>query len=152
MYQFNAIAFMLICLQVLGFTGASYAATESRKQSCAEFQWNSAFLKAYPIGPASCRDVIVKDGVKYAQFHGAVCRVHQHNLQVTIYDAGELPASKIAFQIGLERRVTLGSEAIKLTDLRVGDVVTFWIREGEFGISPNLTDSPIAVLPPLPMP
>ena len=36
----------------------------------------------------------------------------------------------------------------KVKDLKVGDQLTFWVPEGQFGISPTLADRPIAIIKP----
>jgi hypothetical protein len=75
-------------------------------------------LKDYPTAPAACRNVTVKDGVKYATFNGKVAKVGHDYVQVEV------------------------------KDLKVGDHLTFWVREGRFGISPTLTDQPMSIVKP----
>ena len=73
-------------------------------------------------------------------------------MQVQIADVGDIPVSTIAFEVGQGGRITIGEKTEKVKDLRVGDQLTFWVREGEFGISPTLADRPIAIVKPEPMP
>jgi hypothetical protein len=122
------------------------------KESCVNIKWNAAFLKDYPDAPATCQEVTVKDGVKYAKFYGKVSKVDHQSVQVAISDVGSFPVATIAFEVGKGGRITLGDKTEMVKDLRVGDLLTFWVREGEFGVSPTLTDRPIAIIKPEPMP
>jgi hypothetical protein len=40
----------------------------------------------------------------------------------------------------------------KVKDLRVGDRLTLWVREDQFGISPTLTERPLRIVKPTAMP
>jgi hypothetical protein len=124
----------------------------AEKESCANIEWSAAFLKEYPKAPAACRQVIVKDGVKFATFDGKVSKVGHEFVQVEVSDDANLPISTIAFQIGVGGKVTMNNKIEKVKDLKVGDLLTFWVREGQFGISPTLTDQPMTIIKPETMP
>ena len=94
----------------------------------------------------------MKDGIKYAKFRGTVSKIEHQSVQVQIADVGDLPVSTIQFEIGQGGRITLGDKTEMVKDLRVGDLLTFWVREGEFGVSPTLADRPIPIVKPEPMP
>jgi hypothetical protein len=116
--------------------------------SCSDIQWSPAFLKEYPKAPAACRAIIVKDGVKFATFNGKVSKVGHNYVQVAITDVAGYPISTIAFQIGAGGAVTVNNEVEKVSELKVDDQLTFWVREGAFGISPTLTDKPMRIVMP----
>lgn len=118
------------------------------QESCSNIQWSPDFLKTYPKAPAACRDVTVKDGVKYARFDGVVAKVGHNYVQVTISDVADIPISTIAFQIGVGGTVTIGDKTERVKDLRLKDRLTFWVREGQFGISPTLADKPMPIIQP----
>ena len=109
-------------------------------------------MKDYPKAPAACREVTVKDGVKYAKFNGKVSKVGKRFVQVEISDVADIPVSTIAFEIGSGGRITVEDKAEKVKDLKVGDKLTFWVREGQFGISPTLIDQPMSIIKPDAMP
>lgn len=79
-------------------------------------------------------------------------KVDHQSVQVAISDVGNFPVSTIAFEVGQGGLITLGDRTEMVKDLRVGDLLTFWVREGEFGVSPTLADRPIAIIKPEPMP
>jgi hypothetical protein len=125
---------------------------EVPKESCVNIKWNPAFLKDYPKAPVTCQEVTVKDGIKFAKFRGTVSKVDHQNVQVQIADVGNFPVSTIQFEVGHGGRITIGDKTEMVKDLRVGDLLTFWVREGEFGVSPTLATRPIPIVKPETMP
>lgn len=115
---------------------------------CASIVWNPAFLKEMPKAAAACRDVTVKDGIKYAQFKGNVSKVGKHYVQVAISDVAAIPISMIAFEIGDGGKITMNDKEEKVADLKIGDQLTFWVHEGEFGVMPTLTDRTMRIIKP----
>jgi len=148
MNQFKLITSALIALPAFLFAANARAAIETPKESCANIQWNPQFLQDYPKAPISCREVTVKDGIKYAKFNGKVSKVDHLFVQVEISNVADTPVSTIAFQVGVGGRVTLNDKVEKVKSLKVGDELTFWVKEGEFGISPTLADQPITIIKP----
>ena len=130
---------------------ASLLAAEIPKESCVNVQWSAEFLKQYPKAPVSCREVTVKDGIKYAKFNGKVSKVGSKLVQVEMLDVGDIAVSTIAFEVGVGGRVTLGDKEERVKDLKVADILTFWVKEGAFGVSPTLDAAPIRIIKPLPM-
>jgi hypothetical protein len=136
----------------MAFAANAAPTVKAPQESCSAIEWSPAFLKEYPKAPAACREVTVKDGVKFAKFNGKVSKVGHHFVQVEISDVADIPISTIAFEIGTGGRITMGDTVEKVKDLKVGDTLTFWVREGQFGISPTLTDQPMAIIKPEAMP
>jgi hypothetical protein len=123
-------------------------AVDASAASCSNIEWNSMFLADFPKAAAACRNVTVKDGVKFAQFDGKVSKVGHHFVQVEVSDVADLPISTIAFEIGTGGRITMGDKVVRVSDLKVGDQLTFWVREGQFGVSPTLIDQPMKIIKP----
>jgi len=146
----KTIAWSLLAFPILGIAGAPQVA--AAPESCSNIQWSSDVLKTYPTAPAACRDVTVNDGVKYARFDGTVAKVGENYVQVSISDVADTPISMIAFQIGVGGTVTVGDRTERVKDLKVKDKLTFWVREGQFGISPTLVDKPMPIVKPDAMP
>lgn len=140
----TSIAMMLL-------SGTTLAA-EVPKVSCVNIQWSAEFLKTYPKAPVSCREVTVKDGIKYAKFNGKVSKVDSKIVQVEMSNVADTPVSTIAFEVGVGGRVTLDDQKEeRVKDLKVGDILTFWVKEGAFGVSPTLDEQPIRIIKPVPM-
>jgi hypothetical protein len=157
MIRLKNLALSSIAVTVAALTTGAFAAegapiAPAAKETCADIKWNPAFLTDFPKAPAACQDVTVKDGVKYAKFDGKVAKVDAHFVEVAIADDAGLPISTIAFQIGVGGRITINDKVEKVKDLKLGDQLTFWVREGQFGISPTLTDEPMKIVKPDAMP
>src|ERR1700689_724677 len=147
----NKLQFSLLCatvVPVIAFAAQAPLAVDTPSNTCANIQWNPAFLKEMPKAAAACREVTVKDGVKFAKFDGKVSKVGRNFVQVEVSDVADIPISTIAFQIGAGGRVTLNDKTVKVADLKLGDQLVFWVHEGKFGISPTLSDEPMSIIKP----
>jgi hypothetical protein len=143
----------IVACTAFGSAATTQAApTPGPSNDCASIVWNPAFLQELPKAAAACRNVTVKDGVKYAQFMGKVSKVGKHYVQVAISDVANIPISMIAFEIGDGGKITLNDREEKVADLKVGDQLTFWVHEGEFGVMPTLTDKTMRIIKPDAMP
>lgn len=131
-----------LLLPTLGF------ALDPPKERCAGIQWSTEFLHQYPKAPVACREVTVKDGVKYAMFMGKVSKVDSQMVNVEVSNVAGTPISTIGFQVGVGGRVTINGVEKKVKDLQVSDDLTFWVEEGQFGISPTLAVKPIPIVKP----
>lgn len=143
--------FKAILILVLALPAAALA-LDAPKEKCSNIQWDPVFLKQYPKAPVACREVTVKDGIKYAKFDGKVAKVDSHAVQVEVSDVMDIPISTVGFQVGVGGKVTMGGKEMPVRDLKVGDELTFWVREGQFGISPTLTEQPLRFIKPDSMP
>jgi len=148
MNNLKSLLLFVVTLPVIAFAADVPLAMDTPANSCANIQWNPAFLKEMPKAAAACREVTLKDGIKFARFNGKVSKVGHSFVQVEVSDVADIPISTIAFQTGVGGRITLGDKIIKVADLRLGDKLTFWVHEGQFGISPTLTDQPMSIIKP----
>lgn len=121
-------------------------------ETCADIKWNPVFLTRYPKAPAAWRSVETQDGVKYAKFMGKVAKVGPTFVEVAVSDVADYPISTIAFEIGVGGRITVNDKVEKVSELKMDDRLTFWVREGEFGISPTIADKPMRIVKPEAMP
>lgn len=121
-------------------------------EKCSGIKWSVSFLERYPKAPAACRAVETLEGVKYAKFVGKVSKVGSTFVEVAVTDVADYPISTIAFEIGVGGRITVNDKVEKVSELKVDDRLTFWVKEGDFGISPTLTDKPMRILKPDAMP
>jgi hypothetical protein len=152
MIQVKKLLSMVVAAQAVALAAHAAPTVMAPAESCSGIQWSPEFLKTYPKAPVACREITVKDGVKYAKFNGKVSKVGEHFVQVAISDVADIPVSTIAFEIGVGGRVTVGDDGTMVKDLKVGTVLTFWVREQQFGVSPTLTDHPMAIIQPEALP
>jgi hypothetical protein len=147
----NHLKTLLVCaaaLPAIAFAATAPMTVDAPNNSCSSIQWNPDFLKDFPKAAAACRDVTVKDGEKFARFNGKVSKVGHNFVQVEVSDVANIPISKIAFKIGAGGRITMNDKVVKVSDLKLGDQLTFWVHEGKYGISPTLTDAPMSIIQP----
>jgi hypothetical protein len=148
MKNLKTLLLCAISLPSVGFAATAPMAVDTSTGSCSTIQWNPQFLQEFPKAAAACREVTVKDGVKFAKFNGKVSKVGPQFVQVEVSDVADIPISTIAFQTGVGGRITMSNKVVKVSDLRLGDQLTFWVHEGQFGISPTLTDQPMTIIKP----
>ena len=126
-------------------------AADSPKDLCANIQWSLDFLKEYPKAPAACRAVVEKNGVKYAQFDGHVKKVDKDVVEVEIHNVANTAISQIGFEVGSGGMINLNGKEVRVKDLKLGDLLTFWVPEGVYGISPTMTERPLRIVKPTAM-
>ena len=117
-------------------------------ERCSDIKWSSAFLDQYPKAPAACRAIETREGQKYATFVGKVSKVGPTFVEVSMLDVADYPISVLAFEIGKGGRVTVNGKVEKVGQLKMDDLLTFWVHEGEFGVSPTLRDKPMRLIKP----
>lgn len=133
---------------IMLMTDRATSADAIPQHSCAAIQWNSQFLSAYPKAAAACRHVVVRNGIQFAEFEGIVSQVNHDVIQVEISDVAGIPLSTIAFLTGKDGHVVIDETGKQVNTLVRGDRLTFWIREGRFGVSPTLKDQPMLIVRP----
>jgi hypothetical protein len=148
MKSLNALVLCTFILPSIGFAATPPPVVDTTGKGCDSIQWNPQFLEEFPKAAAACREVTVQDGAKFAKFNGKVSKVGSHYVQVQVSDVADIPISTIAFQTGVGGRITMADKVVKVSDLKVGDKLTFWVHEGQFGISPTLTDTPMPIIKP----
>jgi hypothetical protein len=147
----NRLKTLILCavaVPAVGFAADPPMSVDAPNNACANIEWSPKFLKEFPKAAAACRDVTLKDGVKFAKFNGKVSKVGHNFVQVEVSDVANIPISTIAFQIGVGGRITMEDKVVKVSDLKLGDLLTFWVHEGQYGISPTLTDQPMTIIKP----
>jgi hypothetical protein len=148
-FQVRRIAHTLAATAaIMLMTDRATSADAIPQHSCAAIQWNSQFLSAYPKAAAACRLVVVRNGIQFAEFKGIVSQVNHDVIQVEISDVAGIPLSTIAFLSGKDGQVVIDETGKQVNTLTRGDHLTFWIREGRFGVSPTLKDHPMLIVPP----
>jgi hypothetical protein len=90
----------------------------------------------------------LRDGVQYAEFDGTISHVNHDVVQVDVSDAVGMPLSTITFLTGRDGMVVIDNSGKAVGNLARGDHLTFWIREGRYGLSPTLKDRPMLIVEP----
>jgi len=121
-------------------------------EACMKVQWNAQFLKEHPRAPAGCQAVVIRDGVKYAKFSGTVKSVSANQVTVAMKNVAGTEGTTIKVDTGGGAMVTINGKDTKASDLKVGDSLNFYVKEGEFGASPSMTKAAPATVTPKAMP
>ena len=147
-------------LKVL-LTSALFAATASvfaqgttmeGIQACMKIKWNAQFLKEHPNAPAGCQDVAVKNGQKFAKFSGTVKSISGSEATVAMKNVAGTERGMIKVNTSSGASVTINGKEMKASDLKVGDNLNFYVREGDFGTSTSLDAPASPTVSPKPMP
>jgi hypothetical protein len=118
------------------------------KVGCTELTFSHEFLAKYPKAPAACQEARVYKGKRYAKFNGKVSKKDASSMTVQVFNVAGDTLDSISIKPSAAATVIVNGERAKLTDLKVGDPLTFWIAETRFSFytSPGKGASP--VLPP----
>ena len=151
MSPFKILITSVLCAASVGLF-ASDAAEIQGIQDCMRIKWNAQFLKEHPGAPAGCQKVSVKNGVKYAKFSGTVKSMSGTEATVAMKNVAGTERATIKVDTGGGAMVTINGKEMKASELKVGDNLNFYVKEGDFGASPTMEEKPATVVTPKPMP
>lgn len=127
--------FKILVTSVLCAASASVLAQTSMEgiDACQKIKWNAQFLKEHPRAPAGCQGVTTRNGVKYAKFSGTVKAVTGNQATVAMKNVAGTEGTSIMVDTSGNSMVKINGKDIKASDLKVGDNLNFYVKEGEFG-------------------
>ena len=150
MSPFKILIASVLC--AASFGAFAVEATIEGMQACSAIKWNAQFLKDHPRAPAGCQAVTTRDGVKYARFTGEVKSIAAGKATVAMKNVAGTEGTKIEVDTTGESMVTINGKEMKAADLKPGDSLNFYVKEGDFGASPTTHAMKPAVVTPKPMP
>ena len=121
-------------------------------QACMKIKWNAQFLKEHPRAPAGCQDVATRNGIHYAKFSGTVKSISGTDAVVAMKNVAGTEGTTIKVNTASGASLTINGKEMKASDLKVGDNLNFYVKEGDFGASPTIEGAPAQVVTPKPMP
>ena len=113
------------------------AAFGQANNPCSSIKWNLQFLNAHPKAPVACQTVEVKDGVKYAKFSGRVVNVEGGNVELDVHNVAGTSIGKSKWSATPDSIVMVGDKEEKVSELKKGDDLTFWIAENTMKLAPK---------------
>lgn len=133
--------------------GAAFAAeniAQGTQIACTELRYSTEFLDKFPNAPAACLEAREQDGRRFAKFNARVFLNSADRTTVELLNVRGTRLSTFSFRPAPDARVLIGSERKKFTDLRRGEIITFWVSEDRLTSSeqPGATEESWAVLPP----
>ena len=123
------------------------------KVACSDLHFSEAFLQRYPQAPAACIDARQdQDGGKWAKFHARVFLNSSDRTTVNLLGPDGAMKTTFSFRPRPGATIQLNGRNTRITSLRPGDELDFWIPESKMtaGEMPEATTQSWQVLPPLP--
>ena len=132
------VAFVLASIAASAvFTVSAQTQTQSTSAgSCSDVKWKAEVLQKYPDINKACKDVVVRDGVRYVKVSGKVRRAANGSLTVRL-DHSE---ADITWKPGAGDTVLIDGEPLAATDVKVGQNLRFYMPEDRVAVA-NISDS-----------
>jgi hypothetical protein len=128
---------------------ASTVSVQAQNAACRDVQFSDDVLSRFPKAPASCLDVIERDGQHYAVFKAELQEVRGNNLRVRIKnpDGSYSATTSIATKPG--RKVLIDGKPYPVSELAADQELTAYVRVDRPMIAlPSATESePLDVVP-----
>lgn len=145
---------VLLTSALFAATGSVFAQATTMEgiAACQKIHWNAQFLKEHPRAPAGCQDVAVRSGMKFAKFSGTVKSISGSEANVAMKNVAGTEVGMIKVNTTGSAAVTINGKEMKASDLKVGDNLNFYVKEGDFGVSPSMDAMAAPTMTPKPMP
>ncbi len=146
--------FKIVLMSVLCAASASVFAQTTIEgiDACMKIKWNAQFLKEHPRAPAGCQEVDTRNGVKYAKFSGTVKSIAGGQATVAMKNVAGTEGTTIKVDTNTGGMVTINGKETKASELKVGDNLNFYVKEGDFGASPTMAPAATTTVTPKAMP
>lgn len=142
--------FKILLTSVLCAASASVFAQTTIEgiDACMKIKWNAQFLKEHPRAPAGCQEVDTRNGVKYAKFSGTVKAVKENHATVAMKNVAGTEVGNITVDTTGNAMVKINGKDTKASELKAGDNLNFYVKEGDFGASPTMDEMPSKAMTP----
>ena len=115
-------------------TGHSALEEGQTSSSCiSHITFSQEFLARYPKAGGACREVKMENGEKWARFDAEVARVRQHRVTANFVDRYGNSLATVTFDAAPEARVEVNGRSERFSDLKRGDMLTFWMPASRVG-------------------
>ena len=112
---------------------ANSAADEPKLSCIKDIVYSQEFLARYPKAGAACREVVMKNGMKWARFDADVVEVKGKEVTANFLDSFNQPLSKVTFVASPDARLIVEGKEAKFSSLNKGDTLSFWMPESRVG-------------------
>lgn len=97
--------------------------------SCYSVKYSLDFLDRYPMAPAMCKEVVEKDGIRYAKMTAKVTKKQKGLVMVGFENVAGTVLSELELAPTDDATVTIGGKTMKWGDVKVGDTLSFYLPE-----------------------
>ena len=105
------------------------AADQSKLDCINDFKYNQAFLERFHNASAACREVIEKDGQRWARFDADVVGVNGNQVTVRFVTAYENPLPQITLNAKPYALVRVDGKPSRYSQIKEGDRISFWVAQ-----------------------
>jgi hypothetical protein len=120
-------------LAIAPFTAFADDETTTSTSCMNKIVFSQEFLTKYPNAGKACREVVTKDRKKYARFDANVVNVKGNEVTADFMDSYNNKVSTVTFSTKPEARVQMEGTEVKVSELKAGDKLSFWVPESRAG-------------------
>jgi hypothetical protein len=125
---------MSLALVALAATPLVGAAADEPKLNCVNsFTYSQDFLSRHPRAGAACREVVMKDGQKWARFDARLEKKKGNEVTVQFIDSANRPVETLTYTAPQDARVEVRGQEMSYGALGKGDMLSFWLSESSVG-------------------
>jgi len=129
--KFATVVLLALPLTLTCLAGAQ---GEQSKLSCIkDFTFSHEFLAKHPNAGAACREVAIKDGMKWVRFEAEVTKVQKHQITANFLDSYNNTVATLTFKASPDARLEVNGSESGYDDLKSGDKLTVWMPEAKVG-------------------
>jgi hypothetical protein len=126
---------LVALISIPALSGAADESKDEPKKDCiSNFVFSQDFLSRHPNAGAVCREVVVKDGQKWARFEGRVVELKGKQVTVNFEGSAGQVLDTLTFTASPEARVSVNGQSMTYGALGKGDRLSFWVPESRAGL------------------
>lgn len=133
-----------VCMAVLIVPAVAAA----KDYGCDTVNWGEEVLKAFPNASKGCHSVMMKNDQPYAKYVGEVQGVDSKSKEVTLHmlDKNDKAMSKLVIAPKEGATVKIDGKDTKVSELKKGDTVSFYIPHDRWGLYSDPDSTPINII------
>jgi hypothetical protein len=133
----------ILTVLVLVATPLAGVAAQPKLNCVNDITYDAKFLQQYRNAPAACREVVIRNGQKWARFEANVVKVKGDNVTANVLDAYNNTIATVTFKASPDARVTVDGSATKYSSLQSSQSLTFCVPDSVEGFyaAPNATQA-----------
>jgi hypothetical protein len=125
-------AVLVAAVPLVGF-GDDESKDQPKLSCIKDITFSPEFLAKYPAAGAACREVVMKNGEKWARFDANVVKVKGNEVTADFIDNYGQTISTLTFVASADARVIEDGKQVKFSSLEPGHKLTFYVPESRVG-------------------
>lgn len=124
------VTWTLAALTAMPLVGA---ADDAKLNCLKDFTFSQDFLARHPNAGAACREIVMKDGQKWARFDARVVELKDQQVTVDFIGTAGQAIETLTFKAPADARVVVNGQEMSYGALGKGDPLSFWVPESRAG-------------------